>query len=478
MDKLTLSFKETHLDIAVISKNFNTFKIKKAMVFTPEKQELGGSVKYDSLENITQLKRILKKNKIRTKKASVVLSFDGIITRLIEVPQMKSRDLKKYIENNINEYFTVNMGEYYFDYKIIGKETDDNKKKKFIVLLAAIPQSRLRDIIGFVRTCGLLPQVVSIYPDSVAKLFSKKNNESIAIFDIGKEKSNVTILEKGRIFLHSMISYELHGEDEDYPELLDNLDYFLNFYATRHFGNRVDSICLTGESYSNNDLSRRIEERFDINVTHGLEEAGIKAKSYDGVDINNYSDTLGLTIKEKAVYNKYIDFKDAIEGAKLDRNKVILTSVAASALAITVLWPLFTFAYINWNIPKYNYDEINQKIQDLSYVESTLEELNQEKEKYNVKITFLGDIRKDEFAYISLLETIRKGLPSFAYVKSLTMDKENINVSFSIDNNTLDVPKIVVAINKIGIFEVVQIKEIKLDDTVTEASFALKIKKP
>jgi type IV pilus assembly protein PilM len=478
MDKLVFSFKDKYVDIAVTSRSFNRTKIKKALLYTPEASDMSGNVQYDNLDNITQLKRLLRKNRIRTKKANVVLSFDGIITRLIEVPFMKKKELKKYINNNIDEYFTVNMSEYYFDYKILGKEIEDKKKKKFSILLAAIPQNRLRDIIGFMRTSGITPQIITIYPDSVAKLFLKKNDESIAIFDIGKEKSNITILDKGRTFLHSMVSYEVHEEEEDYSELLENMGYFLNFFSTRHFGNRVDSICLIGEFYDNADLTRRIEEQFDIKVIQGLKESGVKASTVDDIDINNYADILGLSIKEKVIYNKLIDFKDAIEGSKLDRNKVILTSVAASALTITILWPLFTFAYINWNIKKYNMDEVNRKIQELSSVEQTLGELNQEKEKYKSKVAFIDVIRKDEFAFISLLEKISKGLPSFAYVTSLTMDNQNINVSFSIDNNTLDVPRIVVAINQMGIFEVIQIKEIKLDDTVTEASFALKIKNP
>lgn len=478
MDRLIFSFKDTHLDIAVASRSFGSIKIKRALSFKPQNEEQGRNTQYDNLDNITQLKRLLKKNKIRNKKVNVVLSFDGIITRLIEVPFLKKSDLQKFINNNINEYFTVNMSEYYFDYKVIAKETEEDKKKKFIILLVAIPQNRLRDIIGFLRTSGLSPQLISIYPDSIAKLFSKKDEESIAVFDVGKEKSNITILEKGRIFLYSTISYEIHDEDEDYSELLDNLGYFLNFYATRHFGNRVDSICLTGELYESSDLSRRIEEQFEINVTQGLKEAGVKISSINDLEVNNFVDVLGLNVKEKTIYNKDIDFKDAIEGNKFDRNKVILTSVAASAITITILWPLFTFMYIDWNIKKYNVEEINSRIAELDYVEKKLDELNMEKQKYQGKLEFIDLIKKDEFNYIGILDTTRKGLPNIAYITSLTMDNQNINVSFSIDNNTLDVARIVVAINKMGIFEVLQIKEVKLDDSVTEASFSLKIKTP
>jgi type IV pilus assembly protein PilM len=478
MDRLIFSFKETHLDIAVASRNFGSIKIKRALSFEPQNEGQGRNIQYDSLENITQLKRLLRKNKIRNKKVNVVLSFDGIITRLIEVPYMKKNDLRKFINNNINEYFTVNMSEYYFDYKVIAKEIEEDKKKKFTILLVAMPQARLRDIIGFLKTSGLSPQLVSIYPDSVAKLFSKINEESIAVLDVGKEKSNITILEKGRIFLYSTISYEVHDEDEDFSELVDNLGYFLNFYSTRHFGNRVDSICLTGEFYNNDDLSRRIEEQFEINVTQGIKESGIKVAENKDLEINNFVDILGLNVKEKTIYNKDIDFKDAIEGHKFDRNKVILTSVAASTIAITILWPLFTLMYIDWNIKKYNVEAINNRIAELDYVEKTLNELNAERQKYQGKLEFIDLIKKDELNYIAILDTIRKGLPDFAYITSLTMDNQNINVSFSIENNTLDVPRIVVAINQMGIFEVLQIKEVKLDDSVTEASFALKIKTP
>ena len=48
----------------------------------------------------------------------MILSIDSIVTRQIEVPAMKDKDLKDFINNNIGDYFTVNTGDFYFDYKV------------------------------------------------------------------------------------------------------------------------------------------------------------------------------------------------------------------------------------------------------------------------------------------------------------------------------------------------------------------------
>ena len=114
MSNLIFNVHENYIEIAQVSKIFNSVKIKKIVNFTPSSDNERNSIE----DNTIKLTKLLRRNKMTSKKVDVILSIDSIVTRQIEVPAMKEKDLENFINNNIGDYFTVNTGDFYFDYKI------------------------------------------------------------------------------------------------------------------------------------------------------------------------------------------------------------------------------------------------------------------------------------------------------------------------------------------------------------------------
>jgi len=458
MSNLIFNVHENYIEIAQVNKILNSIKIKKVIDFTP------GS---DDEENSIKLTRLLRKNKITSKKVDVILSIDSIVTRQIEVPAMKKKDLENFINNNIGDYFTVNTEDFYFDYKIEEIRKED-EKKIYSVLLVAVPKEKLYKIKILLKLNKLSINKVKIYPECLISYYRKDKRQSIAVLDVGNDKSTITITNKGKIFIYSILVLDMSDSDSDSCiELTDNLTYFLNFYSTRNFGNKVDKVYVVGEKSDDVELIKTLNENVDIDIIYEKR--------------NDYVEILGSCVKVININNKSIDFKEDLDDKLKEEGQdkgfiliivsiVILAGVGMGAYCYTEVYSKNNNDVISSNLLS--------EISKYSYVEKELNDLNIEKQNYQTKVEIIKEIKNDEFNYVSIIDGIKSGLPKNITVKSMDIQKEKFNITLNINNNTLDVARAVIAINNTKLFETVDISEVKLDDTVKSISLDLKLKNP
>ena len=477
---IIFSFKDNYVDVAVMSKVISSTNIKKVIRLKERSEFISGGQPYANEENLEKVKRLREKFKVINKNVGVILNWENIITRVIETPIMNKKELKNFIDNNIEEYFAVNMNEYCYDYEVMSRDKQ-NKKGKMSIMLAVVPRIKLKEIMEFIKYCGLIPKSVGIYPNYMSNLFLGENNNSIGVIDINSGKSTLTILDKEKVFLYSSISSEYYEiDEEEFSDISENLDYFLNFYSTRHFGNKVDEINILGEFYNNQNLKNIIKTQTSIEPISGLNNKISKSIRNSTIDGNIYGDILGYIIPVKSIYDKKIDFVNKLyrkENKKSSANKLIAIEVGVLFLVTTIVI-ISVFVYTKINLSKYNTVDIDAQIAVLSSVQNDLNKLDQETNQYDNKLNDMQKIQSDEFDYIGILDTLRKGLPQEILIKTITIDKNNVNVTFNINNSTMDAAKAVIAINKMNIFEPVELPQINLNDNVKEVTFNLKIIKP
>ncbi|WP_027626697.1 type IV pilus biogenesis protein PilM [Clostridium lundense] len=480
-NKIVFRFNEGSIDIVLLQYKLGKSIIKKVKTITNESLK---NNHFSTEENINFTKVFLKKNKMINKKAIAIIALDGVITRLVEIPFMKKKDIESFIKNNIDEYFTVNMNEYYYDYKIAQMEKD--KVKKFHILLIVIPKAKLNNISFFMKNSGINIERITIYPDCIGDLFNLREDENVAVIDFIRGRTNVTILEGNRIFLHSNFPMEMldnveESYEESYEELLDNIGYFLNFYSTRHFGNKLDKIYLLGQAFYKESFISTLNEQFNIFIEQGITDIVKNTAICDDVDmsINEYGDVLGCNLRLKEIYNKTINFNNVIESdvsKRKERN--IITNMIIFFSIITIAWISVAQYYINNELPKYNTTNLDKEIKRLEKVNKEYDSLQSRKSEYEKKEKAIDIINKDEFKYTYYLQELKKGLPSNVLVSDVYVDKEKVDITVNINNSTLDKVKLVIAINNIGIFEHIELDSIKLDNSENEAKFTLKIKDP
>lgn len=473
-EELIFRFNEDNFQVAVVSKNFKKITLKSVDTFIPVYE--GGNLLYNSEENINQIEKLLSERKVKSKKAKAVISLEGIITRLIETPFLGKKDLKKFISNNLSEYFTVNLNDYYFDYKVISSK--GRKNKKLNVVLCAFPRTKLNDIYSFVESCDLDCEKITIYPDSIASMFQYLKEQSVAVLDLNENKNIITILDNGNIFLYSTLQSDSYGDiEERYNQLVDNIGYFLNFYSTRHFGNRVNQIYLIGEKWQEKELYKSLESQFDIEIVCGISDNDLKIRTVNNIDVNMYCDIVGCSIKEKNDYKKSINFTKAISENKKDSEKLGLGNILLVFTGLSILLWIIAFGYFKFSMMRYDTRKFSEKIKQVEDLEKNIKVVSDQNKKYQDKEKYFNIIEEDNFNYISYLEALKNGLPNDVSVNEVFFDRDKIDLSLNI-NSPLDKAKLVIAINKMNIFEHIEIDSIKLDDSEKEVKFTLKIVKP
>jgi len=490
MGDLLLKFKDDSVDISIVNKVFNTVRLKFSHtvlfynILTPDKQL------YNEEDNITQVAMLLKKKKIKNKKANIILDTEGIITRVITIPLIKKREIRTFIDMNIEEYFSVNIDEYFWDYKLIDiekgvkppsitKEDSDEVKDKpqyvIHILLAIVSKQKVNYIRNFIKKCSLEVETIGIYAGYMTNVYGNNKKISTAVLDVGKEKSNITIFNNGNLFLYSSIPTRI-SDEESLNEYMDSFGYFLDFFATRNFGGAVDEINILGDLCEDMDFCKKIEGHFNIPVVPGINSIKYTA-SDKKININKHIDAVGFALKNVNIYKKEINYEDATTSIKSQRNELSIIRTAIILGIITLFFISSGFAYeriVKW---MYNIESINSQLDSLKEVESTVNLLSQEKKNYEAKQGFMKEIEKDTFPYMKIIATLNGGLPPNITVKSIALDAESLGVNFGIQNSTLDAARLITAINNMGIFNPIDLDSVRLDDNVTELGLRLVLKK-
>lgn len=473
--QIILKFTEDSISLSIVKRFGRTVKILKNKAFniTEGTNEDGELLYFDSESD--GLSKFIQSEKLSGRKVNITISQEGIITRQVQSPKLSKSDLDKFIKNNIGEYFTLNIGEYEYDYIILGEEKQE--VLKFNILLVLFPKNKLKAITEFTESKGLLADTISIYPVGIENIFNADKDKSIAVFDIEKDRTSITILEKGTIFLYSRINSEFDEKHGDYDELMDSLLYFLNFYSTRHYGNKVDSIYILGNIWNNYEFYEQLKEQTDIKITAGINLRNITIETGSGIDKNLLADVIGSVFEFKRKYSKSINFKAQVKAQNKKKDNRFIAAVSIALAACTFLWIIGFTAYKAIKIKDYDTAELYEKKSSFTAVNEEYNKLQAQETELKEKKKMTELINGMDTDFTPYVEILRKALPADTKIRSFQVDIQGIKINFVI-NGAINKVTLVEQINSIGVFEKININSVRLDDSEKEAQFELKIVKP
>lgn len=215
-------------------------------------------------EQKAQLKAWIKKEKIAVKNLRLAVSLPGVVTRIITLPILKPKDLKRLLTEQIDQYFTLNIEDYLVDYRVVDRFEQNDQKMQHI-LLAALPKSEWSPLWELWSSIGMKPQVVDLAADGLSRFYafmdeqaqrgsglhrlkkvknsieleaeSKTKAESetetetkpnqgspvsvpsrnldkkrdLAIIDLNPKRIEIILLEEGTFFLYSDLPFDIQG---------------------------------------------------------------------------------------------------------------------------------------------------------------------------------------------------------------------------------------------------------------------------
>lgn len=191
-----------------------------AIIPTSEGAVYDGKI-YQKTAVAENIMRFTKKQRTKRLNVKVSISSSDLILRTFEIPKMEEKELKQAVKFEL-EYFLPEAIEYYvIDFTVLEeyKKTmeDGDQIQVLKVQTVAIPKMIVDAYLETFDQAGLNIDIVDIQPNNLVKLFGgrKKNikdfddeetiDRSIAVIDLGNQKTSMTIIEDGKVFLNRVI---------------------------------------------------------------------------------------------------------------------------------------------------------------------------------------------------------------------------------------------------------------------------------
>lgn len=224
----------------------------------------------------SHLDRFISARKLKARRASVLISREGLITRTTRVPALDGKVLHEFIHASINEFLPVDLNEYAFDYRIMRSIADDgNGQSYYDLLLGAVPRFMVEQVLQIMDVTGIYLESVDILPNTLLRLFASLHHENVAVLDVNTDGSRIAILEDKNLLLYADIPYCLRAEEAEYQDfgsLLEETRGYLNFFAARHQGRTVEAIYVVGDLASRPQLTAAFSMELGLPVQTSLEE--------------------------------------------------------------------------------------------------------------------------------------------------------------------------------------------------------------
>lgn len=148
------------------------------------------------------LEQTLKEEKIRTKEFVVSIASKEIIIREMNVPTMKEKDLKNFVQINSKDIFPVKLHNYVLAYHIIEKGTTNR------VMIAAIPKDIVEGYIQLGDKLGLSLKGINYSGYELYNFLDFEigtNMSTYLAFDVGAKNTNIVIISNGALKFNKIL---------------------------------------------------------------------------------------------------------------------------------------------------------------------------------------------------------------------------------------------------------------------------------
>lgn len=175
---------------------------------TPKDVVVEGKVMFQKEFRIQLLQHLAEKG-IQTKKAIFVVNSAKIASRMVEIPNVKENKIQSLLEENINDYFPVDLEQYKISYRL----TSDTKAQKGQLLklfVTAVPKDIIGSYYNLAQQSGLEFVCVDYEGNSIYQIIKSLNVKERRVYlEIGENSSTVTIangheLEMQRTFYYGL----------------------------------------------------------------------------------------------------------------------------------------------------------------------------------------------------------------------------------------------------------------------------------
>lgn len=186
---------------------------KVALVETPKNSFQDGSI--TNIEGLKEvLSQVIKNQNIKSKKVVFSTKSTSVITRIIEVPLAKPKEMDAIIKFEMEQYLPINFEDYILKYRKLG-EIEGAEGKKCRVSVAVFPKEMAKGYLDLAKELNLTPYALDLTSNCINKLFNMDTiinsenyslKETVVVIDLGYDYLEINIISNGILEFTRIIS--------------------------------------------------------------------------------------------------------------------------------------------------------------------------------------------------------------------------------------------------------------------------------
>ncbi|MEW6606993.1 MAG: pilus assembly protein PilM [bacterium] len=349
------------------------------------------------------IKRFFKKNNIKTKYICLGLPRRQILVNIIELPPIKKDLISQALKYEVEEHIPYPIEEVYYDYQIIGQF-----EKKTNILLVAVRKEVVDPYLQLLSQIELKPLFVDVDSFSIInlclELFSNefKHNTTLLISS-ETDCSEISLLKNEKLEFTKSLPFLT-----DDTVFLEEIKKIIDYFQTSSEGFKIDKIILT--KGISNGIAQNLKQELGIST---IVIDPLASLTSEGGDLSTIS-SAWRGIKEGKLSIDLSPMKE-IRAKELRKTNYIKTGILVTLIFI-LLNGIFHLNLISREGKLETIDGIISKNQSL------LSEIVEIQEEFQL---FQG-AKEDKIEYLDLLLELSNILPSNAWIKNVTFEKDQL----------------------------------------------------
>lgn len=165
----------------------------------------------DVQQNAEAIAREINEGGFECRQIRLSIKGQGVVVRFIQFPQMQEAELRSALSYEAESYIPFKLNEVVIDFHIIDEHLKGKTGEEMNILLVAVKRDEIDRLIAPFQQAGLAVEFVDI--DVIASInaleafYPEDIQKSIAVLDLGKEISSLSVLRAGKPRFLRDISY-------------------------------------------------------------------------------------------------------------------------------------------------------------------------------------------------------------------------------------------------------------------------------
>lgn len=410
---------------------------------------------------VETLRNFINTNKVKTENILVALPQADVIFRRLEIPAVKTENIRQILEFEIERHVPFPLKDVYFDFQIIEQKPNN----KIELSLIATKKERVDYLLSLLGMAEVKYTGVELTTQALFAClnFQKKQPDNYLIVEIDYNEVEIGIIQKGNfVFSHSTAKETLlttsNLTEEESKGLAANLSQEITFLTTslqkNYDGFNIESIFLGGVNVSAS-LAEYLQEMTQIETNLWNPLDGITTSSNFKEGAAECAAAIGLALKGLEVANKGYNLLPTEELQALQKNdSFVLPVVLGAIIVILALASGTSHIFKERNQLK----EIEERLVTLQPQVAAVEKASKHYQRLKKQMQNLQSITQQPVSLLEVLKELTLKLPSDVWLERFYITTKEVQLGGYAD----------VASNIIPILEASPLfRDVKFTSTIT-----------